>query len=53
LLRFFNKTPRNRREWREQHEDVQVFLGVFSEIIRENVRGGVLLALNDAFGNKK
>ena len=50
LLGFFNKTPRNKDEFKEQKTEIQVFLGVFSQIIRESTRNGVLLALNDAFG---
>ena len=52
LLNLFNKKPSNFAEWNEDTETIQVGLGVFSEIIRENVRAGVLLALNDAFGKK-
>jgi hypothetical protein len=51
-MRFIGKNPQNKREWSEEHQSIQVFLGVFSELVRENVRNGVLMALNDAFGGK-
>lgn len=41
------------KEWKKEKNDISVVLGVFSKTITESTRAGVLLALNDAFGNKK
>lgn len=54
LLKFFGKDPQgwNWNEWNEKTTEIQVALGVFSEMIQEGVRAGILLGLNDAFGKR-
>ena len=53
MLKFFNKSPHSSQEWIKEINSIHVVMGIFQEMLRENVRAGVLLALNDAFGGKK
>ena len=49
LLSIFGKNPQNWKEYNKETKDINVVLSLVSKMLTESVRGGVLLALNDAF----
>ena len=50
---FFGKDPQSIREWKKEINSVHAVMGIFDDRITQSVRRGVLLGLNDAFGDKK
>lgn len=52
LLDFFGKSPMDFKQWHSESDTMNIAMGSISETITESVRRGVLLAINDAFGNK-
>lgn len=52
-MRLFGMQPKNWNEYKEDTQSIDVAIGLIAKTITESTRNGVLLALNDAFGDKK